>query len=45
MYKNEDILIVQICVDDIILGFTNESLCKEFPSCLSKEFEMSMMDN
>ncbi|KAH9744129.1 hypothetical protein KPL70_003555 [Citrus sinensis] len=41
--KNQDILVVQICVDDIIFGSTNESLCKEFSSCMSKEFEMSMM--
>ncbi|KAH9801414.1 hypothetical protein KPL71_001018 [Citrus sinensis] len=40
--KNQDIL-VQIYVDDIIFGSTNESLCKEFSSCMSKEFEMSMM--
>ncbi|KAH9658467.1 CCHC-type domain-containing protein [Citrus sinensis] len=42
-YKNQDILIVQIYVDDIIFGSTNELLCKEFSSCMSKEFEMSMM--
>ncbi|KAH9649211.1 hypothetical protein KPL70_025897 [Citrus sinensis] len=41
--KNQDILIVQIYVDDIIFGSTNELLCKEFSSCMSKEFEMSMM--
>ncbi|KAH9679772.1 hypothetical protein KPL71_026267 [Citrus sinensis] len=41
--KNQDILVVQIYVDDIIFGSTNESLCKEFSSCMSKEFEMSMM--
>jgi len=28
--KNNDILVVQIYVDDIIFGTTNESLCKEF---------------
>ncbi|XP_052291943.1 uncharacterized protein LOC127900768, partial [Citrus sinensis] len=42
-HKNQDILIVQIYVDDIIFGSTNELLCKEFSSCMSKEFEMSMM--
>ena len=41
--KGHDILLVQIYVDDIILGSTNESLCKEFSSFMSKEFEMSMM--
>ena len=42
-HKNQDILIVQIYVDDIIFCSTNELLCKEFSSCMSKEFEMSMM--
>ena len=42
-HKNEDILIVQIYVDNIIFGFTNESFCKEFSSCMSKEFEISMI--
>ena len=42
-YKNQDILVVQIYVDNIIFGSTNESMCKEFSSCTSKEFEMSMM--
>ena len=41
--KNQDILIVQIYVDAIIFGSTNEFLCKEFSSCKSKEFEMGMM--
>ena len=30
------ILIVQIHVDDIIFGFTNEKLYKEFESCMKK---------
>jgi len=34
---------VQICVDDIIFGSTNELLCKYFSSLMQKEFEMSMM--
>ncbi|KAH9670880.1 hypothetical protein KPL70_017145 [Citrus sinensis] len=42
-HKNQDILIVQIYVDDIIFGSTNELLCKDFSSHMSKEFEMSMM--
>ena len=42
-HKNQDILIVQIYVDDIIFGSINEFLCKEFSSCMRKEFEMSMM--
>ena len=38
-----DILIVQIYVDDIIFGSTNEKLCKKFESCMQNEFEISMM--
>ena len=38
-----DILIVQIYVDDIIFESTNEVLCKDFESCMKKEFKMSMM--
>ena len=34
---------VQIYVDDIIFGATNESLCKEFAELMRSEFEMSMM--
>ena len=41
--KGHDILLVQIYMDNIIFGSTNESLCKEFSSFMSKEFEMSMM--
>ena len=40
---NNQLLIVQIYVDDIIFGVTNETLCKEFSSSMQKEFEMSMM--
>ena len=42
-YKNQDILVVQIYVEDIIFGSTHQSLCKDFLFCMSKEFEMSMM--
>jgi len=41
--KEKDILLVQIYVDDIIFGATNESLCKEFSKLMTNEFEMSMM--
>ena len=40
---NSDILIVQIYVDDIIFGSTNDSLCKEFAKAMQEEFEMSLM--
>jgi len=36
-------LLVQIYVDDIIFGSTNESLCKEFSIDMQSEFEMPMM--
>ena len=42
-HVNSDILIVQIYVDDIIFGSITEKLCKEFESCIKREFEMSMM--
>ena len=41
--KLHDILLVQIYVDDIIFGSTNDSLCKEFSQDMQNEFEMSMM--
>jgi len=34
---------VHIYVDDIILGYTNASLCKEFFKLMQDEFEMSKM--
>ena len=40
---NNELLVVQIYVDDIIFGAINETLCKEFSSCMHKEFEMSMI--
>ena len=41
--KKHDILVVQIYIDDIIFGTTNESLCQEFSKVMQGEFEMSMM--
>ena len=41
--KGEDFIIIQIYVDDIIFGATNELLCKEFSTLMSQEFEMSMV--
>ena len=41
--KGNDFLIVQIYVDDIIFGASNESLCQEFSKVMQGEFEMSMM--
>ena len=36
-------LIVQIYVDDIIFGSSDESRCKLFVKCMSHEFEMTLM--
>jgi hypothetical protein len=38
-----NILLVQIYVDDIIFGSTDEKLCRKFSDIMSKEYEMSMM--
>ena len=41
--EKKDLLIVQIYVDDIIFGSTNDILCKEFCKFMQDEFEMSMI--
>ncbi|KAK6120548.1 hypothetical protein DH2020_045714 [Rehmannia glutinosa] len=41
--KGQDCLLVQIYIDDIIFGATNDSLCKKFSKLMQGEFEMSMM--
>ncbi|KAJ9557792.1 hypothetical protein OSB04_012406 [Centaurea solstitialis] len=38
-----DMLLVQIYVDDIILGSTRDDLCKEFEELMHKKFKMSSM--
>jgi len=38
-----DLLIVQVYVDDIIFGATNETMCDDFSKLMESEFEMSMM--
>ena len=43
MHEKSDFLIVQIYVDDIIFGVTNQNLCKDFSKLVQGEFEMSMM--
>ncbi|KAL2325574.1 hypothetical protein Fmac_024632 [Flemingia macrophylla] len=40
--KSGSILLVQVYVDDIIFGSTNESLCEEFVNNIKGEFDMSM---
>ncbi|KAI3685611.1 hypothetical protein L6452_34862 [Arctium lappa] len=41
-YKNE-MLLVQIYVDDIIFGSTNQKYCDKFSELMKSEFEMSFM--
>ena len=41
--SKEDLLIVQIYVDDIIFGSTNEALCRDFTNLMQGEFQMSLM--
>ena len=38
------IFICQVYVDDIIFGSSNEDSCEEFGELMSKEFEMSMIE-
>jgi len=38
-----DIILVQVYVDNIIFGSTNQNLCKQFVVVMQGEFEMSMM--
>ena len=38
-----NILLVQIYVDDIIFGSTDENMCKKFSKIMSTEYEMSLM--
>jgi hypothetical protein len=40
---NKHSILVQIYVDDIIFGSTDENLCREFESIMKSQFEMSMM--
>ena len=42
-HQNKDLIVVQIYVDDIIFGSTNNLLCDEFAKSMSQEFEMSQM--
>lgn len=41
--KKKDTLLVQIYVDDIIFGSTNDLMCKEFEDLMHKSFKMSSM--
>lgn len=37
-----DVILTQVYVNDIIFGYTNEYLSKDFADIMSKKFEMSM---
>jgi uncharacterized membrane protein YciS (DUF1049 family) len=39
----KDIMLVQVYMDDIIFGATNQSMVKEFEDLMQKEFQMSSM--
>ena len=39
----DDVIFVQVYVDDIIFGSTNDDLCKRFAKLMQGKFEMSMM--
>ncbi|GJY99355.1 retrovirus-related pol polyprotein from transposon TNT 1-94 [Tanacetum coccineum] len=41
--KKSDIMLVQVYVDDIIVGSTKKSMCTEFEECMHKRFQMSSM--
>jgi hypothetical protein len=38
-----DLFVLQIYVDDIIFGSTNQDFCEEFGNMMANEFEMSMI--
>ena len=40
---SKDLLLVQIYVDDIILGSTNMKLCDKFTKLMQSKYQMSMM--
>jgi hypothetical protein len=39
----DDLFVLQIYVDDIIFGSTNQEFCEEFGKMMANEFEMSMI--
>jgi len=42
--NREDFIIKQVCVEDKLFRATNNYLCKEFSNLMSREFEMSMVE-
>ena len=43
LHDKGNMLLVQIYVDDIIFGSTDENMCKRFSKIMSSEYEMSLM--
>jgi spore maturation protein CgeB len=39
----KDLFVLQIYVDDIIIGSTNQDFCEKFGKMMPSEFEMSMI--
>jgi hypothetical protein len=42
-WVEKDFLLVQVYVDDIIFGASDENMCKDFESVMRSKFEMSVM--
>ena len=40
-----DLFVMQIYVDDIIFGSTNQDFCEEFGKMMASEFEMSILES
>ena len=40
---DKDLFVLQIYVDDILFGSTNQDFCEEFGNMMANEFEMSMI--
>ena len=40
----KDLFVLQIYIDDIIFGSTNQDFCEEFGKMMANEFEMSMIE-
>ena len=40
----KDLFVLQIYVDDIIFGSTNQDFCEEFGKMMANEFELSMIE-
>ena len=39
----KDLFVLQIYIDDIIFGSTNQDFCEEFGKIMANEFEMSII--